>query len=318
MSPTTPVNCPRELDTAAESPDGCGLSSPLHVASSPSPLPHLLRQLSPASQLLHATSLDQSRLAAFMKAWTLILPPNHPMIDSGRRILEDLCPFVHLEHDVDLWCYPTSTCQPLELMQHVQCDLDALSEVPERTIIVDQRAPSSPPLTSASAARAALNTCSPVAFDVPHQSQDGMRAAPDAEIPHYAVHTVDRTVVAGSGAVLPPYRSTGNFPAVIHVVLGQVLLLHLPLTHANERGPPRGSSLHEQFLWARRQPSAMFRVLYPGESAFVPSMHWRGMITLGCNGSSFAAVLFLYVQRLGEVKPQEDEERARKRLRPSH
>lgn len=238
------------------------------------------------------------------------------MLDIGCQILHELYPYVHLEQSTNLWCYPSSSIQPLDLMQHVQSDLDAIADLPNHTIIVDQRPPPCAPLTHGFVARAALNTCSPVAFDVPHTTSRGMRAAPDAIVPHYALYTADRTVVAGAGTVLAPRRSNGIMPTVLHVALGQIVLLHFPLTHANARGPPAGSSLQEQFLWALSDPAAVLRVLYPGESTFVPAMHWRCMIALGCHGSSFSATVFLYVRRLEEdTKFWEEAERARKRVR---
>ncbi|EJD32976.1 hypothetical protein AURDEDRAFT_177933 [Auricularia subglabra TFB-10046 SS5] len=192
-------------------------------------------------------------------------------------------------------------------MQHVQCDLDALNDLGDIVIIADQRDLPSIPLTNGSAVRAALNACLPVAFDLPHNSELGMRAAPDARVPNYAVHAVDSTIVAGSGTLLPPCRSTANLPIIFHIALGQVLLLHLPLTPANELGPPEGCSLLQQFLWAARQPSAVLRVLFPGDSAFIPAMHWRCMIALGSNGSSFAAVVLLHVRRIDESRAYEGE-----------
>ncbi|EJD38437.1 hypothetical protein AURDEDRAFT_172518 [Auricularia subglabra TFB-10046 SS5] len=294
MDPTSTLSHAREIHAATRYSD-CHVSpTPSHSVFELSSPVHLLRQVGSSLQ-------SQKRLPIFLDAWMWILHREHPTIDLGYQILRDLERFAHLEHSVDLWCYTTSATElpprPLDLMQYVQCDLDALAELPEAAVIADQRMLPGSRLTSGTAARAALSACSPVAFDVPHESWSGMRSAPDACIPHYVVVGVDHTVVAGSGALLAPRRSTGSMPTVLHVVLGQVVLIHLPLTHANEGGPPDKRSLRHQFLWALYQPSAVFRILYPGESAFIPAMHWHAMIALGYSGSSFSATVVISVGR---------------------
>lgn len=230
------------------------------------------------------------------------------MYDVGRQILDDLQRVPRLEFPVTLNCYPTPTesGKPIDLVRHVQCDLDAIVELPPGALKVDLRPCGAPPIHDGPAARAALTTCAPVAFDVPPAGERGITSAPDARLgAHYFAFAVDRTLVAGAGTLCAPRASRSRNPAVLHAVLGQVVLLAFPIEIENFDGAPRDAPLREQFRWAAAQPGATLRVLRPGDSLFIPPTHWRAMIALGHQGSSFAATIILYAKRCDEVEPGE-------------
>ncbi|KZV96647.1 hypothetical protein EXIGLDRAFT_411358 [Exidia glandulosa HHB12029] len=319
---STPAKRPRDLDTSSS----YGLTSPALSASSSLPTTNTSPQRSPTTSTalgsparLRTPSPTKGfapppRLPVFAREWTRMLTPSHPTYVVGQQVLEDLLGLPWLEIPVSLNCFPAPTDpsrQRIDLVRNVQCDLDALVELAPGAILIDSRPPGSSSLSEGASARAALAQSCPVAFDVQPHGERGLKAAPDPQLgPSFFSYAVARTIVAGSGTLCPPYASRMRTFPIVHAVLGQVVVLHFPITNENIRGPERGASLREQFCWAMNQPQAALRVLQPGDSLFIPPLQWRAMITLGYNGSSYAAVTLHYAR---EVDGDGERERSAKR-----
>ena len=98
-----------------------------------------------------------------------------------------------------------------------------------------------------------------------------------------------------------------QYEHILTQAMGQCVLLDFPATPLNIR--QFNAHNHRQlFQWALRQPGASLRVLWPGESAFMPAMQSRFIISLGHKGSNYSATALTYVAHGALCHPDLDVE----------
>lgn len=236
--------------------------------------------------ILHS---QPARLLDFMYAWDGFLPQHHPTREIGLCIIRDLLLIERLEFPVTEHIY---TAPNDSLLAHSTADLFAIQNLPLEAIRADSRFPGSEPLLDCRSLMAALQSHAPVAFDVMKVVADGIYSAPPAFVPNY-VHTMDRTLFAGAGAICSPIVSTSRDALILHGIAGRSLVLHCPARPDNVAMLLEGP-LQEQFQWAARQPGAVLQVMHAGESIFIPSRSWRAIMAINDSTSEYSAMIFSY------------------------